>query len=238
MGKNLTQQKRGKGSPTYKAPTFRAKGDTKLLNKQEATILDLIKSAFSTAPLAVLQYPDQTTSLVPAVEGMAVGDNIAIGKEAPLANANALPLELIPEGASICCIEARPGDGGKFMKASGASAKVMAKTSKGVVVQFKSKKTKTFNPQCLALLGVVAGGGRVDKPFLKAGNKYKAMKAKNKYYPSVSAASMNAVDHPLGGKRSSRKGRPTIAPANAPPGRKVGMIRPRFTGRARGKRKK
>ena len=68
---------------------------------------------------------------------------------------------------------------------------------------------------------------------MKAGIKFKAMKAKGKYWPIVSAASMNAVDHPLGGARSSRKGRPTIAPRNAPPGRKVGMIRPRHTGRNR-----
>ena len=56
-------------------------------------------------------------------------------------------------------------------------------------------------------------------------------KIKGKYWPIVSGASMNAVDHPFGNKRSSRKGRSTIAPKNAPPGRKVGMIKPRQTGR-------
>jgi len=57
------------------------------------------------------------------------------------------------------------------------------------------------------------------------------MRAKNKYYPIVSGVAMNAVCHPFGGSRSLRKGRPTIAPKNAPPGRMVGMIRPRRTGR-------
>ena len=45
---------------------------------------------------------------------------------------------------------------------------------------------------------------------------------------------MNATDHPFG----SGRGGPTyggrassIAPKNAPPGRKVGMIRPKHTGR-------
>lgn len=42
---------------------------------------------------------------------------------------------------------------------------------------------------------------------------------------------MSTVDHPYGGTRSLRKGRPTISPKNAPPGRKVGMLRPRHTGR-------
>jgi large subunit ribosomal protein L2 len=64
------------------------------------------------------------------------------------------------------------------------------------------------------------------------------MKSKNRYWPKMTGAAMNALSHPFGGKRTSRKGRPTIAPKNAPPGRMVGMIRPRKTGRARGMRTK
>lgn len=237
MGKNLTQQKRGKGSPTYKATTFRAVGDVKLLNKKEAKILDLIRSSFTSAPLAVVEYADSTRGLIIATEGMKVNDKITIGEGAELKHGNALKLKDIPEGVIICSIESVPGDGGKFVRSSGASAKVFARTTDGVIVQFSSKKQKKFHPECLALVGTVAGGGRVEKPFLKAGNKFKAMKAKNKYWPIVSGASMNAVDHPLGGKRSSRKGRPTIVPKNAPPGRKVGMLRPRSTGRTKGRRK-
>jgi ribosomal protein L2 len=44
---------------------------------------------------------------------------------------------------------------------------------------------------------------------------------------------MNAVDHPYGTSRSSKKGRPTIARKHAPPGAKVGKIRPRRTGKKR-----
>lgn len=237
MGKNLTQQKRGKGSPVYKSVSFRAAGDTKLYNKGSAVIVDLIRSAYSSAPLAQLRYEDGTKSLVSAVEGMCVGQTMKIGAAAPLENANALLLKDIPEGVSVCNIEGTPGDGGKFLRASGTSAKVFAKTAAGVIVQFKNKKTRVFNPNCLAVIGVVAGGGRTEKPFLKAGNKFKAMAAKNKYWPSVSGTSMNAIDHPFGGKHSGgKKGHPTIAPRNAPPGRNVGMIRPRYTGRAQGKR--
>jgi len=237
MGKNLTQQKRGKGSPTYKSVSFKSAGDTKLLKKTRATIVDFTQSSYHSAPLALIEYADGTKGLIPTTEGMLVGQKIMIGEGAKLEHGNALLLKDVPEGVNICNIEATPGDGGKFMRSSGATAKVVSHGKSGVTIQFKSKKQKKFNQNCLALIGTVAGGGRVDKPFLKAGNKQKAMKAKNKYWPIVSAASMNAVDHPLGGARSSRKGRPTIAPKNAPPGRKVGMIRPRFTGRARGKRK-
>ena len=94
-----------------------------------------------------------------------------------------------------------------------------------------SKKQKQFNPRCRATIGVVAGSGRVEKPFLKAGTKFFKMKAKNKLWPKTSGGAMNAVDHPFGNKRTSRKSKARPAPRDAPPGRKVGMIRPRRTGR-------
>lgn len=237
MGKNLTQQKRGKGSPTYKSVSFRAAGDIKLLAKKSAKVLDLIPSAYHSAPLAVIEYEDASRGLIVSVEGMRVGQTLAIGEGAALEHGNALRLKNIPEGVTVCNVEGTPGDGGKFIRSSGTAGRVVAKTSSGVVVQFPNKKQRTFNGECLALIGTVAGGGRTEKPFMKAGNKFKAMKAKNKYWPIVSGASMNAVDHPLGGKRSSRKGRPTIVPRNAPPGRKVGMLRPRSTGRSKGRKK-
>ena len=60
------------------------------------------------------------------------------------------------------------------------------------------------------------------------------MKARNKLYPRVSGVSMNSVDHPFGGSSSHTKGRPTQASRNAPPGRKVGKIAPKRTGRKKG----
>ena len=59
------------------------------------------------------------------------------------------------------------------------------------------------------------------------------MRAKNKLYPKVCGVSMNAVDHPFGGSSSHHKGKPTQSSRNAPPGRKVGKIAPRRTGRTK-----
>jgi len=100
-----------------------------------------------------------------------------------------------------------------------------------VTVLLPSKKKKDFNPECRAAIGTVAGAGRPEKPLLKAGTNYFKHKARNKLWPSISGTSQNAVNHPLGGSRSGKKGVPTIAPHNAPPGRKVGKIRARRTGR-------
>lgn len=231
MGKNLIQQKRGKGSPTYRRHSFKAPGMAKTKDKGSAKILSFFHSSFHTAPLAHVEYQDGTKGIIIASEGLQSGQQIKIGDGADLALGNALKLKDLPEGSMIFNIEGRPGDGGKFVRSSGGAARIVGKTSSGVMVQFPSKKKKLFHVDCKATLGMAAGGGRLDKPLLKAGIAFHRAKARNKYWPIVSGTAMNAVDHPLAGKRSSRKGRPTIAPKNAPPGRKVGMIRPRHTGR-------
>lgn len=231
MGKRLIQQKRGSGTPTYTSNSFRFAGEVSNQSEPKATVIDIINSIGHSAPLLKLKYDDKKESLTIAPDGMKVGDIVEKGDKVELKTGNTIPLGNVPTGVSIFNIETAPGDGGKLVRTSGTVARTISKTKTKVIVKLPSGKQKEFNKKCMATIGVVAGSGRVDKPFLKAGNKMKAMKARGKYWPSVSGASMNAVDHPFGGSRSSRKGRPTIAPKNAPPGRKVGMIRPRHTGR-------
>ena len=247
MGKNLTVQKRGKGSPVYKRSSFSYKGEARMGKNGTAVVEGFISCKAHSAPLAVARYDDNNTSLLIAPEGMRNGQLITIGGS-DLKPGNICELKNIPEGTAVFNIERVPGDGGKFVRASGISAKVIARTQTKVTIQLPSKKSKDFNPNCRACIGVVAGGGfrihppdkkkgggRPEKPFYKAGRKFYAMKAKGIYWPSVSGNSMNAVDHPFGGSTSNQKGRPTIAPKNAPPGKRVGMIRPRQTGRKKGK---
>ena len=236
MGKNLIQQKRGKGSPRYRAPSFRYAGkarfgryeDDKSVNAQ---VTDILHSSGHSAPLMELKHSNGEMTILQAPDGIRVGDQIQIGKDVELKVGNILPLKSIPEGTSIYNIESSPGDGGKFVRASGAFARVITKMENGIVVQLPSYKRKTFLPQCMAAIGVVAGAGRTEKPFLKAGKKFYAMKAKNKLWPVVSGTSMNSLSHPFGGSSSHAKGIPTQSSRNDPPGRKVGKIAPKRTGR-------
>jgi large subunit ribosomal protein L2 len=238
MGKNLIQQKRGKGGPTWRANGFNSKGDVKLpMNKTAATVKDIITSRFHSAPLLEVVYNDGKKGLLIAPEGVKVGDTINIGA-GDVQIGNTMKLADMPEGALIFNIESRPGDGGKFVRGSGTAARIATKMRDKIIVILPSKKQREFHPNCMATMGTVAGGGRLEKPFVKAGNMFHQMKSKNRYWPKMTGAAMNALSHPFGGKRTSRKGRPTIAPKNAPPGRMVGMIRPRKTGRARGMRVK
>ena len=93
-----------------------------------------------------------------------------------------------------------------------------------------SKKEKKFNNNCRAIIGRIAGAGRLDKPILKAGKKHHMKKGKNKLWPRTSALKMNVVDHPFGSGRGKNP-KSKIAKRNAPPGKRVGLIRPRRTGR-------
>ena len=231
----MIQQKRGKGSPRYRAPSFRYKGracfpmhENKAMT---ATISDILHSSGHSAPLIEMEYSNGETGLLQAPEGVKAGDKIEIGNNVEIKAGNILPLKNIPEGASIYNIEANPGDGGKFVRASGGFAKIITKTEDGIVVELPSSKRRTFLPECRAIIGIIAGSGRLEKPFLKAGTKFFAMRAKNKLWPIVSGTSMNSVNHPFGGKSSHAKGIPTQASRNAPPGRKVGHIAPKWTGR-------
>ena len=56
-------------------------------------------------------------------------------------------------------------------------------------------------------------------------------KPRNKRWHDSSACKQNAVDHPFGNKRSSRKAKQVAVGHFAPPGAKVGKLWPRRTGR-------
>src|SRR3989338_87305 len=236
MGKNLIQQKRGKGGPRYRAPSFRYKGTANFTKYEDGKIItgnvmDIVHSSGHSAPLLELKYSNGETGLLQAPEGVKVGDKIEMGQDAELKPGNILPLKKIPEGASVYNIESNPGDGGKFVRASGAFAKIITKMEESIVVELPSSKRRTFLPECKAAIGVVAGSGRTEKRFLKAGKKFYAMRAKNKLWPIVSGTSMNSLSHPFGGSSSHAKGIPTQSARNDPPGRNVGKIAPKRTGR-------
>src|SRR3989338_4210220 len=233
MGKNLIQQKRGKGSPTYRAPSFRYKGKTAYnsytKNLIGGEVKDIIHCSGHSAPLIDIVYDNGETSLLQAPEGIRVGDKIMHGEGASVNSGNILPLKSIPEGTLIYNIEGAPGDGGKFVRCSGTSAKVLSKVKDKVIVMLPSKKEKEFNSSCRATIGIIAGAGRTEKPFLKAGFKFHATRARNKMWPRSAALAMNAVSHPFGGRSTCAKGKASTISRDAPPGAKVGKIAARRT---------
>ena len=229
MGKRIITQRRGRGTNTYrvrkKAFKFKLKYPPKLSG--EGIVVKLFNSAAHTAPLAKIKY-ERGSFYIPAFKGMIEGQKISFDKK--IEKGNIVRLKDIPVKTQIYDIESRPGDGGVFIKSAGNSATVNRIVEKDIFVLMPSKKEKKFNQNCRAIIGVVAGAGRLDKPVVKAGKKFHIKKSKSKLWPRTSAVKMNKIDHPFGSGRGKNP-KSKIAKRNAPPGKKVGLIRPRRTGK-------
>ncbi len=230
MGKRITQQARGKGSLTFrvrkKAYIYKV-GYPKKEVIGKGVIERLIKSPAHSAPLAVIRINNEKF-YIPAAKGVYEGKEVEFGGNKGIGNV--LKLKDIPLGSEVYNIELSPGDGGKITRTSGSSAVVTKKQDGKIGVLMKNKKEIMFNEDCRACMGVIAGHGRMDKPMIKAGNKHYAMKSKGRKWHRTSAIKTNAVDHPFGSGRGKRI-KSKIAKRNAPPGAKVGHIRPSRTGR-------
>ena len=236
MGTRLIQQRRGKGSPTFKAPSHRyaaeARYDFSAASKR-AQVVGFIDDPSRAPLLAEMLADDGKRFYAVAAEGVALGDEVALRGDA-LEIGNIVELGGLPEGTPVFNVEARPGDGGRMMRSSGVCAFVVGQDeeTQRVSLQLPSKKVIVLDPRCLATIGMPCGGGRTEKPFMKAGNRFHAMHAKNRYYPRSRGTAMSAYDHPHGGK--SFGARTTVA-RGTPPGAKVGLVAARRTGRKRGK---
>ena len=233
MGKRIIQQRRGRGTRTYlvrrKAYRYRigyVQGEGK------TSVLKLINSPGHTAPLAKIMLNGKIF-FIPAFKGMIEGMNIEVGGSENK-EGNILQLKNIETGKNVYNVELMPGDSGKVIRSAGEFALVTKKLPGKVALLLPSKKEILVDENCRATIGTIAGHGRLEKPIMKAGKKHYMMKARNKLWPRTSAVKMNAVDHPFGsgrGKNISHGGKGKIPKRNAPPGAKVGTLRPRRTGR-------
>jgi len=235
MGKKLIQQRRGRVKGRYNVPSHRFKGDIKYIkgiNKSEGIVKDIIHDPGRSTPLANIRLDKNKEILFLAPEGIKVGDKIKFtNNKRDISVGNVLPLSAIPEGAPVYNIELSPGDGGKLVRAGGSTAVVVAHDKKKTVLQLPSGQFKTLESDCRATIGVAAGGGRKDKPFLKAGKKYHAYRTRGKQYPIVRGVAMNPVAHPHGGGSHQHVGKPSSIKRGSPPGTMVGNISPKRTGR-------
>jgi len=230
MGKRIISQARGHGSLSYRVRKKAFKHKIKYpMHEGEALIMDLIHSAGHSAPLLKIKAGNEIAFL-PAFDGAIVGEKIVINATEAKPG-NIMMLKNVPTTTSIYNIEINPGDGGKMIRTAGSSATVFKRLDNNkIIVLMPNKKELVLPGDNRVMVGVIAGGGKNLKPFMKAGVKWFQMKARNKLWPRTSAVKMNAVDHPFGSGRGKRI-KPKIAKRNAPPGARVGHIRPRRTGR-------
>ena len=117
MGKRLISQRRGKGTPRYRAPSHRYAGavlyPARTSDPLRGEILDIISSVGHSAPLMVLKYEDEQMTLLPAPLGVRVGQEVFFGgKDAAIGNS--LQLGDIPLGSTVFNVGLRPMENGKL----------------------------------------------------------------------------------------------------------------------------
>jgi len=251
MGRVIRGQRKGAGS-IFKAVTKHRKGAVKMRAPDyverhgyiKGLVREIIHDPGRGAPLARIAFRDPykyrlRKELMVAVEGTYTGQFIYCGNGAHLAVGNCLPLNKCPEGTVVSMVEEKAGDRGSLARAGGTSCIIVGHSDDGkkTRVRLPSGTRKTLLSSCRALVGIVAGGGRTDKPVLKAGNNFHKFRVKRNNWPKVRGVAMNPVEHPHGGGNHQHVGHSTTVSRGAPPGQKVGLIAARRTGILRGGKK-
>jgi len=248
MGRVIRSQRKGAGG-IFKAHCKHRKGPAKLRaidfaernGYLKGVVKDIIHDPGRGAPLAVVVFRDPyqyklRKELFIAAEGMYSGQFVYCGKKATLQVGNVLPVGVMPEGTIVCNLEEKTGDRGALARTSGNYATVIAHNpdANKTRVKLPSGTKKVISSSNRAMVGIVAGGGRIDKPILKAGRAYHKYKAKRNCWPKVRGVAMNPVEHPHGGGNHQHIGKASTVRRSASAGKKVGLIAARRTGRIRG----
>ena len=192
MGRVIRAQRKGAGS-VFRAHTAHRKGVPKLRmldfaerkGYMRGLVKDIIHDPGRGAPLAVVEFRDpykfrKRKELFIASEGLFTGQFIYAGRRAQLSTGNVLPLGNIPEGTLVCSVESKPGDRGKLARASGDFCAVISHNpdTDKTRIRMPSGLKKVVSSRSRAMIGIVAGGGRTEKPLLKAGRAYHKFKVR------------------------------------------------------------
>ena len=146
------------------------------------------------ANIALLHYVDGEKRYIIVPKELQVGQVVVSGPEADIKIGNTLPLANIPVGTLIHNIELKPGKGGQLVRSAGASAQVLGKEGKYVLVRLKSGEVRMILATCRATIGEVGNEQHGLVNIGKAGRTRWLGKR-----PTVRGSVMNPNDHPHGG---------------------------------------
>ncbi|MQK80314.1 50S ribosomal protein L2, partial [Escherichia coli] len=107
------------------------------------------------ANIALVVYADGEKRYIIAPKGLEVGQIVESGAEADIKVGNALPLQNIPVGTVVHNIELKPGKGGQIARSAGASAQVLGKEGKYVLIRLRSGEVRMILSTCRATIGQV-----------------------------------------------------------------------------------
>ena len=177
-------------------------------HKQKYRIIDFKRDKFNvegriatveydpnrSANIALVNYFDGEKRYIIAPKGIKVGQTIVSGENVDIKVGNALPLEKIPVGTVIHNIELHPGHGAQLFRSAGASAQILGREGKYVLVRLTSGEVRKILGVCYATIGEVGNADYMNVNTGKAGRtRYLGIR------PTVRGSVMNPNDHPHGG---------------------------------------
>src|SRR5680860_370589 len=167
-----------------------------------ATVATIEYDPNRTAFIALLNYQDGDKRYIVAQNGLQVGQNVVSDLEAAAPEiGNAMPLNTIPLGTVISCIELRPGQGAVMARSAGAFAQLVARDGKYAVIKLPSGEIRRILTTCLATIGAVSNS---DHQLLVSGKAGRSRWLGRR--PRTRPVAMNPVDHPMGGGEGKSSG--------------------------------
>ena len=146
------------------------------------------------ANIALLTYKDGEKAYIIAPKGLTVGMEVISGENADIKTGNSLPIMNMPVGTVIHNIELKPGKGGELARSAGASAQILGREGRYVMIRLSSGEQRLVLGTCYATVGEV---GNEDYELVKLG---KAGRSRHLgIRPTVRGSVMNPNDHPHGG---------------------------------------
>jgi len=159
-----------------------------------ATVAGIEYDPNRSANIALLHYVDGEKRYILAPKGLKTGDKVVSGEKADIKVGNCLPLGNMPMGTMVHNIELKPGKGGQMARSAGASAQLLGKDGKHIILRLSSGETRKVLATCRATVGEV---GNADYELVRLG---KAGRTRHMgVSPTVRGSVMNPNDHPHGG---------------------------------------
>ncbi len=165
-----------------------------------------------TANIALLLYADGERRYMIAPRHVKAGDEVISGSEAPIKPGNCLPLQNIPVGTTVHCVELKPGGGAQMGRSAGAAIQLVAREGIYSTLRLRSGEMRKVMSECRATIGEVGNSEHSLRKLGKAGAKrWRGVR------PTVRGVAMNPVDHPHGGGEGRTSGgRHPVSPTGVP----------------------
>jgi large subunit ribosomal protein L2 len=207
-GKITTRHIGGGHKQRYREIDFKRSSKDGIPAKIERIEYDPNRSAF----IALVLYADGERRYIVAPNGLKAGDDIVNGADAPIKAGNCLPINNIPIGSTIHCVEMKPGKGAQLARSAGTSVQLIARDGVYATLRLRSGEMRKVQAECRAVIGEVSNSEHNLRSLGNAG-----AKRRRGVRPTVRGVAMNPIDHPHGGGEGKTSGgRHPVSPWGVP----------------------